>query len=330
MHKEYCYDNPFRRYENPYSQNSKESGSLPFNQSNQSGTQSQESRNSRIDEEPIPNAMQIELSVREELLTQPDGSVIIRTITERPNGYSVSERRIRNAPGHHQIIHNHHPSRNVILNPIPSFHQSNPRPMMIEERPSPQQQQRVQSPSPQQSQQPHNHGNDGMMDGLMDFFMPQRNLFDNFGPFFMFGQNPFEPLMQARSFQSRVDPFDQLLRDHVNFVRVNRGRMFDPGFITIILNNNAMNPGEGANRVPKNELSSLPITKFKASSTIKEGEEEKCPICLVEINDNEDIKRLPCKHLFHPNCIDTWLVKNSACPICKRDVLEAIHKNHQH
>ena len=68
--------------------------------------------------------------------------------------------------------------------------------------------------------------------------------------------------------------------------------------------------------VDENKLANLPVTKFKKVES-KVGEEEKCPICLTELEDGEEIKTLPCKHLFHPDCIDPWLHKNSTCPICK-------------
>lgn len=132
--------------------------------------------------------------------------------------------------------------------------------------------------------------------------------------------------MQTRAYHSSpFDAFDVLLRDHVNFVRVNRSRMFDPGFITVILSNNSHEAEQqNAARVPQDKLANIPITKFRKKSQTKEGEEEKCPICLVEFNDMEEIRYLPCKHIYHPSCIDTWLVKNSACPLCKQDVLQGL------
>ena len=40
----------------------------------------------------------------------------------------------------------------------------------------------------------------------------------------------------------------------------------------------------------------------------------------MELENGEEIRTLPCKHIFHPPCIDTWLAKNSTCPICKKNL----------
>ncbi|XP_054161376.1 E3 ubiquitin-protein ligase Arkadia-like [Oppia nitens] len=49
---------------------------------------------------------------------------------------------------------------------------------------------------------------------------------------------------------------------------------------------------------------------------------EKCTICLSEFEDNEDVRRLPCMHLFHIECVDQWLTTNKRCPICRVDIEE--------
>jgi hypothetical protein len=48
-----------------------------------------------------------------------------------------------------------------------------------------------------------------------------------------------------------------------------------------------------------------------------------CPICLDNFESGTTtIRELPCGHIFHPDCIDTFLSNNSSlCPMCKKTVL---------
>jgi len=60
----------------------------------------------------------------------------------------------------------------------------------------------------------------------------------------------------------------------------------------------------------------------QASSSPQQTEDlhDMCAICLVDYEDNEMLKLLPCDHRFHPACIDEWLTRNNACPMCKASV----------
>jgi len=48
-----------------------------------------------------------------------------------------------------------------------------------------------------------------------------------------------------------------------------------------------------------------------------EPEPENCPICIERISDNNR-KTLICCHHFHKNCINTWLITNNTCPVCRK------------
>ncbi|EKX50245.1 hypothetical protein GUITHDRAFT_50560, partial [Guillardia theta CCMP2712] len=50
-------------------------------------------------------------------------------------------------------------------------------------------------------------------------------------------------------------------------------------------------------------------------------EKPTCSICLGEFAEGEELKSLPCVHVFHCACIDQWLRLSSECPLCKRSVL---------
>ena len=48
-----------------------------------------------------------------------------------------------------------------------------------------------------------------------------------------------------------------------------------------------------------------------------------CPICLEDFVSHETrVRELPCRHIYHPRCIDEFLAANSSlCPTCKQRVL---------
>lgn len=52
---------------------------------------------------------------------------------------------------------------------------------------------------------------------------------------------------------------------------------------------------------------------------------ETCPICIVDFEDGDDVRVLPCegKHVFHQACVDPWLLElSSSCPICRHGTLD--------
>lgn len=48
-----------------------------------------------------------------------------------------------------------------------------------------------------------------------------------------------------------------------------------------------------------------------------------CPICLDDFEPQQtQVRQLPCQHVYHPECIDTFLIQRSSlCPLCKESVL---------
>ncbi|XP_070618991.1 LOW QUALITY PROTEIN: E3 ubiquitin-protein ligase Arkadia [Erythrolamprus reginae] len=60
--------------------------------------------------------------------------------------------------------------------------------------------------------------------------------------------------------------------------------------------------------------------KHDGEEGTEEDTEEKCTICLSILEEGEDVRRLPCMHLFHQVCVDQWLITNKKCPICRVDI----------
>ncbi|CAF3486253.1 unnamed protein product [Rotaria sp. Silwood1] len=66
-----------------------------------------------------------------------------------------------------------------------------------------------------------------------------------------------------------------------------------------------------------NDIERLPTMTYRKTSK-SSSTDEKCAICLSEYKTGEIVKRLRCKHFFHPECIDPWLKTSTQCPICRR------------
>eukprot|EP00249_Psilotum_nudum_P030455 c43082_g1_i1 orf=254-1912(+) len=65
------------------------------------------------------------------------------------------------------------------------------------------------------------------------------------------------------------------------------------------------------------------LPTFSYVSIIKgvEGSND-CAVCLCEFQPKDRLRLLPqCSHAFHMECIDTWLLSHSTCPLCRRSIL---------
>ncbi|KAI4351220.1 hypothetical protein L6164_005598 [Bauhinia variegata] len=49
-----------------------------------------------------------------------------------------------------------------------------------------------------------------------------------------------------------------------------------------------------------------------------------CSICLVDFTEVDELRMLPdCGHLYHLNCVDSWLKLHATCPICRNSPVRA-------
>ncbi|RZC92843.1 hypothetical protein C5167_004031 [Papaver somniferum] len=48
-----------------------------------------------------------------------------------------------------------------------------------------------------------------------------------------------------------------------------------------------------------------------------------CIVCLERLRKGESCRSLPrCNHVFHANCVDTWLIHVPSCPLCRQIVVK--------
>lgn len=64
------------------------------------------------------------------------------------------------------------------------------------------------------------------------------------------------------------------------------------------------------------------LRKVKFTSSMSRGKDEndcavKCLVCQCSYEEGESLRCLPCKHFFHEDCIDQWLLTKDTCPYCR-------------
>ncbi|KAF3780781.1 Receptor-like proteiny region transmembrane domain- and RING domain-containing protein 6 [Nymphaea thermarum] len=76
----------------------------------------------------------------------------------------------------------------------------------------------------------------------------------------------------------------------------------------------------GSVPAPKEVVEHLPV-KVYTNSGLKNEEAAQCYICLVEYDEGDCLRILPCHHMFHQSCVDKWLKEvHRVCPLCRGNI----------
>ncbi|KAJ8425993.1 hypothetical protein Cgig2_007807 [Carnegiea gigantea] len=68
-------------------------------------------------------------------------------------------------------------------------------------------------------------------------------------------------------------------------------------------------------------IDTLPVFQYKAIIGVKDPFD--CAVCLSEFEPEDKLRLLPqCSHAFHMDCIDTWLLSHSTCPLCRSSLID--------
>ena len=78
-------------------------------------------------------------------------------------------------------------------------------------------------------------------------------------------------------------------------------------------------------RVAHEKIASLPTLKFDPKTA--EGKDDndcdvKCLVCQFPYEKDDILRRLPCTHCFHAECVDQWLKTKDHCPYCRTTIVE--------
>mmetsp|Transcript_22660 Transcript_22660/g.51787 ORF Transcript_22660/g.51787 Transcript_22660/m.51787 type:complete len:382 (-) Transcript_22660:111-1256(-) len=67
-------------------------------------------------------------------------------------------------------------------------------------------------------------------------------------------------------------------------------------------------------------IEALPTRTFEGGAAGTSAEDRSCQICMEDFTEGDELRTLPCFHLFHAKCVDQWLKVNSICPTCRHKV----------
>ncbi|CAL1527288.1 unnamed protein product [Lymnaea stagnalis] len=75
--------------------------------------------------------------------------------------------------------------------------------------------------------------------------------------------------------------------------------------------------GTGAPPAQKEKIENLEkvrIDKTHVENTLQ------CSICMDDFELDVEVRKLPCDHMYHSECIIKWLEMHGTCPVCRKDL----------
>jgi hypothetical protein len=123
------------------------------------------------------------------------------------------------------------------------------------------------------------------------------------------------------------------------FWRISRRSAANPEHVEITLHDLTRRRDLRRNRIKSDRMhkwDSLPTTSEAdlaeriRGDGVADSEEEstdplECAICIMEYEEDDQIRILPCKHHFHKDCVDEWFAASKmtgACPQCRAIPIE--------
>lgn len=68
----------------------------------------------------------------------------------------------------------------------------------------------------------------------------------------------------------------------------------------------------------KSAVQNLP--NIKITNELLESDYSDCAVCKDSFELDEEAKQLPCKHIYHQDCIMPWLELHNSCPVCRYEL----------
>lgn len=97
---------------------------------------------------------------------------------------------------------------------------------------------------------------------------------------------------------------------HPNFSSLVVGPSLEALFEQLLLQNNRQGPAPA----PQSAIDSMPVVKINLRHL---DDDPQCAVCKDKFELGAEAREMPCKHLYHTDCIIPWLVQHNSCPVCR-------------
>lgn len=94
---------------------------------------------------------------------------------------------------------------------------------------------------------------------------------------------------------------------------------FGPGLEQLIQQLAENDPNRyGTPPASKSAIEALP--DIKITEELLASDSSQCAVCKDTFELNEVAKQMPCKHIYHADCIIPWLELHNSCPVCRYEL----------
>lgn len=127
-------------------------------------------------------------------------------------------------------------------------------------------------------------------------------------------------LDNLRSSGARVQVVFENQPSETGFRSFNLGDYFTgPGLEQVIQQLMDNDPNRyGTPPAAKSAIDSLPLVTITAKEM--NSELNQCAVCQEYFEEGTQVKQIPCKHLYHEDCILPWLKMHNSCPVCRYEL----------